>query len=202
MSRPRGGATHTFAELEVPAAVYDDIADRLRQAGYDHVFLEGGAMDMHGIALTRAANGCHHRVADPPMNAVARRFIEADWRAQVQVDDAGQPLAGAEMAAWISRWADAAGDRPFWVVAAPGEGEGRWDALCIVGNGENAGALASVLSASPRMMGITLEFERLARMRAAGRPEDEILAGVDRIVAGQLPSALERLRDGGAPSEG
>jgi len=44
--------THTFAELEVSAAAYDEIAAKLRAAGYDHAFVNG-AIDMHGIGLTR-----------------------------------------------------------------------------------------------------------------------------------------------------
>lgn len=46
--------THTFAELEVSAAAYDEIAGKLREAGYGHAFVDG-AIDMHGIGLTRGA---------------------------------------------------------------------------------------------------------------------------------------------------
>ena len=47
--------TYTFVELEVSSAVYDEIAAKLREAGYDHAFIEGanGAIDMHGIGLVR-----------------------------------------------------------------------------------------------------------------------------------------------------
>lgn len=44
--------THTFAVLEVSAAAYDEIASKLREAGYDHVFIDEH-IDMHGIALKR-----------------------------------------------------------------------------------------------------------------------------------------------------
>lgn len=47
-------ATHTFAELELSQSAYDEIATKLRDAGYDHAFTEGGAIDMHGIGVTRA----------------------------------------------------------------------------------------------------------------------------------------------------
>lgn len=50
--------THTFAELEVSAATYDEIEKLLKAAGYGHAFIpmEGGvAIDMHGIGLKRAA---------------------------------------------------------------------------------------------------------------------------------------------------
>lgn len=50
----RLSATHTYAELEVSAAAYDEIAAKMREAAYDHVFNEDGTIDMHGIRLTRS----------------------------------------------------------------------------------------------------------------------------------------------------
>ncbi len=56
--------THTYAELEVSAEAYAEIAEKLLKAGYDHVFefsgvgIENrGAIDMHGIALATKRNG-------------------------------------------------------------------------------------------------------------------------------------------------
>lgn len=53
--------THTYAELELSAAAYDEIAAKLMAAGYQHCFPVGyehnpgdGAIDMHGLAVTRA----------------------------------------------------------------------------------------------------------------------------------------------------
>lgn len=46
--------THTYATLEVSAATYDEIAAKLKEAGYDHAF-DDGAIDMHGIGLVRIA---------------------------------------------------------------------------------------------------------------------------------------------------
>lgn len=48
-------ATHTYALLEVTPEVYAEIRAKLEAAGYQHAFLEDGAIDMHGIAITRAA---------------------------------------------------------------------------------------------------------------------------------------------------
>jgi hypothetical protein len=48
--------TYAFAELEISQTCFDYIARKLRAAGYDHVFVEGGLMDMHGVALRRAAD--------------------------------------------------------------------------------------------------------------------------------------------------
>lgn len=48
--------THTYATLDVSASAYDEIAASLREAGYDHVFMEDGAIDMHGIALVKDRN--------------------------------------------------------------------------------------------------------------------------------------------------
>lgn len=51
-------STHTFAELELSPAAYDEIAAKLREAGYDHAFCDRSegppAIDMHGIGVTRA----------------------------------------------------------------------------------------------------------------------------------------------------
>jgi hypothetical protein len=55
-------STHTFVELEVPAALYDFVARAMIDADYRHVFQgratpeagrDCGPIDMHGIALTR-----------------------------------------------------------------------------------------------------------------------------------------------------
>jgi len=44
--------THTFAALKVSNQVYEEIEKKLREAGYDHAFIDG-AIDMHGIGLLR-----------------------------------------------------------------------------------------------------------------------------------------------------
>lgn len=46
-------STHTFAELEVSPDTYDEIAEKLRVAEYDHAFMDDGTIDMHGIGLTK-----------------------------------------------------------------------------------------------------------------------------------------------------
>ncbi len=43
--------THTYAELDVSALTYYEIAKKLRAAEYHHAFVDG-ALDMHGIGLT------------------------------------------------------------------------------------------------------------------------------------------------------
>lgn len=47
--------THTFAELDLSAAAYDEIAAKLKAAGYDHAFLEDGAIDLRGLGAVRGA---------------------------------------------------------------------------------------------------------------------------------------------------
>jgi hypothetical protein len=47
-------ATHTYAELELSPIAYEEIKTKLKAAGYEHAFMEGGAIDMHGIGVTRA----------------------------------------------------------------------------------------------------------------------------------------------------
>lgn len=46
-------ATHTYAELVVSKAAYDEIRALLKTAGYGHAFMDDGTIDMHGIGLTR-----------------------------------------------------------------------------------------------------------------------------------------------------
>jgi hypothetical protein len=52
MGYPR--QTHTYVTLEISAAAYDEIAGKLRDVDYHHVFGDSGEIDMHGLALTRA----------------------------------------------------------------------------------------------------------------------------------------------------
>jgi len=47
---------YTFVLMEVSQQAYDEIAKKLRDAGYDHVFGDDGEMDMHGIALVLRAS--------------------------------------------------------------------------------------------------------------------------------------------------
>jgi hypothetical protein len=47
--------TYTYAILEVSPPTYDEIAAKLREAGYDHAFNAEGEIDLHGLALTKAA---------------------------------------------------------------------------------------------------------------------------------------------------
>lgn len=47
--------THTYVMLELSKAAYDEIAKKLRDAGYDHAFIhddDGCTIDMHGIGVT------------------------------------------------------------------------------------------------------------------------------------------------------
>lgn len=43
--------THTFATLEISAPAFYEIKKKLKDAGYDHVFVEDNVIDMHGIGL-------------------------------------------------------------------------------------------------------------------------------------------------------
>jgi hypothetical protein len=45
--------TYTLATLEVTYATYEEIARKLKDAGYDHVFGENGVLDMTHIGLVR-----------------------------------------------------------------------------------------------------------------------------------------------------
>jgi hypothetical protein len=43
--------TYTYAVLEISSEAYEEIAVKLRAAGYDHAFGKDGEIDMHGIAV-------------------------------------------------------------------------------------------------------------------------------------------------------
>lgn len=43
--------TYTYALMEVSQQTYDEIAKKMHEAEYDHVFGDEGEIDMHGIAL-------------------------------------------------------------------------------------------------------------------------------------------------------
>jgi len=45
--------THTYTLLELSDQAYDEIAIKLRDAGYDHAFTKNGEIDMHGIGVVR-----------------------------------------------------------------------------------------------------------------------------------------------------
>lgn len=47
-------ARHTYVELELSHSAYNEITRKLREVGYDHAFMDDGAIDMHGLAVTRA----------------------------------------------------------------------------------------------------------------------------------------------------
>lgn len=48
--------SRTFAVLEVSPSTYEEVAAKLKAAGYDHAFVDGD-VDMHGIALRPDAPG-------------------------------------------------------------------------------------------------------------------------------------------------
>ena len=50
--------THTFVILDLTPAAFAEISEKLRAAGYDHVFMESdgrSVVDMNGIAVAREA---------------------------------------------------------------------------------------------------------------------------------------------------
>jgi hypothetical protein len=53
--------TRTVATLDVSERTFQEIANKLRAAGYQHLFMADGSIDMYGIAIT---------VAPPPVGPV------------------------------------------------------------------------------------------------------------------------------------
>jgi hypothetical protein len=45
--------TYTYVEMELSDSAYNEIASKLRAAGYDHAFDKDGTIDMHGLAVKR-----------------------------------------------------------------------------------------------------------------------------------------------------
>jgi hypothetical protein len=43
--------THSIALLEISQKAWGEIAEKLREAGYDHAFVTDGVIDMHGIGI-------------------------------------------------------------------------------------------------------------------------------------------------------
>jgi hypothetical protein len=52
--------TYTVVTLEISAAAYDEIAQKLRAADYGHCFNSKGEIDMTGIAVVRGAGPVAH----------------------------------------------------------------------------------------------------------------------------------------------
>lgn len=54
--------SHTFATLELSAAAYNEIREKLKAAGYDHAFHDDGHLDLHGLAAnTEHEAGCYSK---------------------------------------------------------------------------------------------------------------------------------------------
>jgi hypothetical protein len=45
--------THTYVTMELSVPAYEEIAEKMRAAEYDHAFGREGEIDMHGIAVTK-----------------------------------------------------------------------------------------------------------------------------------------------------
>jgi hypothetical protein len=68
--------SYTFVLCGVSKATYDEIAQKLREAEYDHAFVrtdEGIALDMHGIALVidKSASQPAGEEGDPKQGVLA-----------------------------------------------------------------------------------------------------------------------------------
>ena len=47
-------STYTYATMEISKAAWDEIAEKLKEAGYTQAFHDfGRVLDMHGIALVQ-----------------------------------------------------------------------------------------------------------------------------------------------------
>ena len=69
-------STHTYAVLEISPAAFLEIADKLREAGYHHCFVETGecVIDMHGIALAADSPKSTPQTLLDALQALAARY--------------------------------------------------------------------------------------------------------------------------------
>ena len=74
--------THTVVELPLSAKAYDEIAAKLKDAGYDHLFLrdEGTLIDMSGIGVTRLPE------ETPKVQTLAEIFDEEEAKKEATID--------------------------------------------------------------------------------------------------------------------
>lgn len=76
--------THTYVEMAVSEEVYDEIRKKLIEADYTHAIHddEGGALDMHGIALVKAAAPpkptAHASTSPGPSNCNIRKHYQGE----------------------------------------------------------------------------------------------------------------------------
>jgi hypothetical protein len=87
-------STHTYAVLEISSAVYNEIASKLRDAGYDHVF-DGAVIDMHGIALQAATDEQDAALRDTESVGADRLARECCRAVDAHLLDARSPIGDA-----------------------------------------------------------------------------------------------------------
>lgn len=96
--------THTYVYLDIGRVAFNEIVDKLREAGYEHAFKYDRenrtiAVDMHGIAIRclepteEAGERLVDIVFDGPPSHVAGRFVEVE-------DTQGRSVKVGE---WIER---------------------------------------------------------------------------------------------------
>lgn len=93
--------THTYATLEVTPATFDEIAAKLRAAGYDHAFdLEERVIDMQGIGVMKSEMVAPS--AEHPDVALLREAVQAVDEARVDliVSKEGAAHHAEEMRKW------------------------------------------------------------------------------------------------------
>src|SRR3546814_19413342 len=88
--------TYSFATLDISRRAYDEIARKLRAAGYEHAFLKDGLIDMQGIGL------------QPSSQEGEPREINGSKYIAVPVKEITTPRRGATV--YIDMWWDVTDD--------------------------------------------------------------------------------------------
>lgn len=81
--------SYTYAIVQIARAAYDEIKDKLLTAGYEHA-IEGGTIDMHGLALeVEPALVVHERMSKYAPNEKTVTQINNSFTYHAPKDDQG-----------------------------------------------------------------------------------------------------------------
>jgi hypothetical protein len=67
---------HTLAMMELSASAWEEIARKMHDAGYDHVFSGDGMIDMNGIAVVKTKPEPSQSVIRDPYEIIANEWVD------------------------------------------------------------------------------------------------------------------------------
>lgn len=78
--------THTYVVMNVTRGTYDEVARKMRDAGYDHVFGEDGEIDMHGVALGAETDNAGCECKERVNKKLAETNTQLDYNLMCETD--------------------------------------------------------------------------------------------------------------------